>query len=244
MKTFLAGSLLTFGLCCQLHAGSVLDPCVAGSVASYQALSGGGCTVGILVFTNFTFANAGNAANLDDATGITLTPIDGGFSFTQTGGGPLQVGANEYAIYDIGWNYFVDVGPVATGASMEMDPPFGNATATQYFCNQAILRQDGAVAAPQCYDRTQGYFNPVSLTVHNPSPLTAYVPFEPPSPYGDALTQILLTGDANGGAGFDALLGTQTVFDPTPEPGTVVFGLGGLVGLAALRRRRASARLG
>jgi hypothetical protein len=230
-------SLLALGS--SLRANSLFSPCVAGTVASYESIRGG-CTVGLLVFSDFSFSNSGNAAALASDSDITLTPLAFGFSVTQTSttdpAPPLQVGINESATYNIGWHYFVDPGPRAGGADIQMDPPFGDSTITQYFCNESRLSQDGPTATPSCLlgELTN---SPVSLQVHNPSPLTASVTFTPPAAFGDVLTQIQLNGSSTQGAGFDALVSTQRIVDDIPEPFTSALGLVGLLGIAFLRRK-------
>ena len=239
--------LVAASLACSwgLQANSTFSPCVPGSVAAYEQLSGGACTVGILVFSNFNFSNAGNATVLDSASDITLTPTAGGFVFTQTSNLPIAPPIQTplgTAIYNIGWHFFIDPGPVASGANLDMDPPFGDATVTQYFCNDSSLSQDTANSTPFCFQNTfvgvsdVGFSpTPQSLTVHNPSPLHASVVFNPPATlFGDELTHIVL----NGPAGFDSVTGTLNVVGAVPEPATALLSLGSLVCMALVRRRK------
>lgn len=223
-------------------AGSSFSPCVPGTVASYEAAysvnSGIGCTVGILEFTSFNFTHTLNGNSVSDPDQVFLTPISGGFSFTQTGSTPqnpipLQVGPNSSADYDIFWHYFVDPGPRTDSSSMEMDPPFGDATVIQFFCNESTLgfNSDHVVTC-----RNDGSAVLQTNTVHNPTPLISTVTFATPSVQGDVLTRILLNGGATG-AGLDALLSTQTIIGAVPEPFSFALGLSGLSVLYLSRRR-------
>ena len=224
------------------HAGSSFSPCVPGTVASYEAAysvnSGIGCTVGILEFTSFNFTHTLNGNSVSDPDQVFLTPISGGFSFTQTGSTPqnpipLQVAPNDNADYDIFWHYFVDPGPRTDTASMEMDPPFGDATVIQFFCNESTL---GFNSDHNVTCRTDGSALLQTNTVHNPAPLISTVTFQTPSVQGDVLTRILLHG-GTGGAGFDALNSSQTIIGNTPEPFSFALGLSGLAALYLTRKR-------
>jgi len=242
LTTLAAGFAAIIACSLPLQAGSTFSPCVAGTVSSYESLSveGGGCTVGILVFTAFDFSHILNNQTVNDPDQITLTPTNGGFDFTQTSDSivpiPLQVGPNDTAIYDIFFHYFVDPGPRTDGADMSMDPPFGNATVTQFFCNESTLSFNsdnnpvcsGVGAAPPPLQ---------SFSVHNPEPLVNSITFSFPSAEGDVLTRIRLTGNGTIGAGFDSLSATQSIIDTTPEPVSMTLAFGGLLGIALLRRR-------
>jgi hypothetical protein len=250
MKRLLPVSFLVLLACSWgLQASSVFSPCVSGTVQSYERLSvnGGACTIGILVFSAFDFTSAGTDPSLDTAADITLTPTAGGFTFTQTSlnGTPLQIqaGAGETAIYNIGWHYFIDPGPHAGSADLGMDPPFGDATVTQFFCNDSSLSQDGPNATPFCSPNTFVAGppelvvspTPQSLFVHNPSPLIAHLDFNPPATlFADVLTHIVL----NGPAGFDSVTGTVTIINDTvPEPSTSFLAFGALICVGLFGRR-------
>jgi hypothetical protein len=251
MKRLLPVSFLVLLACSWgLQASSVFSPCVSGTVQSYESLSanGGACTIGILVFSGFDFSSAGTDPTLDTAAGITLTPTAGGFTFTQTGppGTQLQVGLGETAIYNIGWHYFIDPGPRAGGSDLGMDPPFGDATITQFFCNDSSLSQDGPTATPFCSPNTFVALSadvvissaPQSLFVHNPSPLTAHLDFNPPATqFADVLTSIVLDGTV-APAGFDSVIGTVTIVtDAAPEPSTSFLAFGAVICVGLLGRR-------
>jgi hypothetical protein len=233
-----------------------LTPCAPGTLASYQAMTGD-CQIGIEIFQGFTFTSSGTGpAPLYSNTDILVTPLtfpDGqsaGFQFSLDPNSPFfapdlghfQVLAGSTALYDIQYEFFFNVDPVAGSADLGMDPPFGTDTINQYYCaDVSQLNFNGPNGAPNCETFSDfGNFNRPAqvLTVNDTNPPTSWdtgivelVPLVRNSAF--VLTTISLDG-TNGASGFDDVRGAD--FVGTPEPSTIVFAAGGLLALA-LRKR-------
>lgn len=225
---------------------SNLDPvCLPGTLQAYENMSDtdpGGCSIGILNFSNFTFtASEGASYNASD---IELTPAIGGFTFSlvTTLGFPtcedgvvcFQAPPGQNAIYDAGYTFYIDPGPMVGNASLGMDPPFGNVMINQYYCADTGLQQFSVGQMPTC---TNGD-NPTVLSVNDNNPpaswTTGLVPLSPPvTTYANVLTMINLDGPA----GFDSVTGDSFVMNAAPEPATL---LAVTVGFLALALRRKS----
>lgn len=261
----LTALLSGFALASSMQAGSLASPCTTNTLAFYETLnSDHECSVGILNFLNFTFTSTGNGAN-EAATDIMVTPL-GDQSRTGIGGGftfglenpnnlPLaphfMVGLNQTATYDIGYHFDIDPAPIAEGADLGMDPPFGNVSITQSFCLDSSFGTNNFSGTSQnaglvCRggDRT---FAPQTFSVDDTNPPTSFstgnswvnhLNFNPPAQnFGNVLTEIKLDGTGlPGGSGFDSVSGTTTVVSAAPEPSTLVLALAGLL-IAGVRRR-------
>jgi hypothetical protein len=251
--TLLAALMISGGISAQ---AANLDPvCMPGTLASYEALNStdpGGCSIGMLNFTNFTFNSSGTGA-IYNANDIFLTPATGGFTFTQTSGTTappcdllttcFQTAAGTTALYDIGYTFIIDPGPQVDSASLGMDPPFGDVSIFQAYCPDSTLSLNSD-NNPQCTVvgnlAAGGTFSPQRLTVNDNMPPTSWttgvVPLVPPViNFADVLTRIDLNG-TNGVAGFDAVTGDAFVTDPTPEPFSALLTVSGLVALVFRRR--------
>jgi hypothetical protein len=245
MKTLLASLVFFLAPCLipQLEANSLLPPCVAGSLLSYQSSSGcvlGGGAGGVLIFSGFTFSvtNSDPGGNpVLDASQIELTPdpigIGGGFIFSGFQNAPVVAGQN--VTYNIDYFFLIDPGPVLTGDDLEMDPPFGNVVITQSIC------ADSFFASPtDCESNgVQGVSDsaPQTLSVDDTNPpasFSAHLNLNPPVlNFANVETAFVLTGGTTG-AGFDALTSTSTVVS-TPEPETALLGLMGLIAIGIFR---------
>ena len=146
MRTFLLLSVafLTV-LLPRMEANTSAAPCVAASLLSYE--NNGGCELGggnggILIFSNFTFSvSSSGSPTILDASQITVTPdpqgLGGGFLFD--GFNVAPVGAGQTATYDIDYSFFIDAGPISSGADLGMDPPFGNVSITESICADSFF---------------------------------------------------------------------------------------------------------
>lgn len=232
---------------------SNLDPqCTQGTLQSYEDLSdstAGGCSVGILNYSGFSFSSTSGAAY--DASSIEVSPTTGvingvplngsGFTFCLTAGCPLtgtqfQVGADQTATYDIGYHFDIDSGPQANMASLGMDPPFGDVTINQYYCVDSSLYQDGTTTTPSCSANSNaGPLQTLTVTTIPPVLTTGIVPLNPPAlNFADTLLMINLNGTGQqSGSGFTNVAAVTFV---TPEPFTMVLAAGGLL-VIALRKR-------
>ncbi|HEY3839152.1 MAG TPA: hypothetical protein VGL72_21405 [Bryobacteraceae bacterium] len=229
----------------RMEASTQDAPCIAGTLLSYESNQGGcelgGANGGILVFSGFTFSSTSSGSPVIlDASEITVTPdpqgLGGGFIFGGFTGAPVLAG--QTAQYDIDYSYFIDAGPVSSGADIGMDPPFGNVSIIEAICADSIFVQ-ATGAGPQC-EIPDDPFAPQILSVDDTNPptsLSAHLDLKPiVTSFANIQTTISLNGGSSG-AGFDSLTATSTVVDPTPEPLTLLTALGGLLVIGLLRRR-------
>jgi hypothetical protein len=159
--------------------------------------------------------------------------LGGGFNFSGFTGAPVLAG--QTAQYEIDYSYFIDAGPVSSGADIGMDPPFGNVSITESICADSIFVSTDS--GPEC-EIPSDPFPPqtLSIDVANPS---AHLDFDPiVTSFANIENTIFLNGGSSGsgGSGFDSLTATSTVVDPTPEPLTLLTALGGLLVIGLLRR--------
>jgi hypothetical protein len=185
-----------------------------------------GCSIGILDYSNFSYVPLSNAPLASD---INVAPNSQGFGFTRVDGNPFVADQGEIVQFALYYNIFIDPAPVIAGANSSLDPPHGDVSITQYFCNDAILYQ----GQTSCFPPNATAY---SLTVTPDSPI-ASIDFSTPA-YSFETVGIVFTLDGtNGPASFDGLDTTSNVI--TPEPASTlliaVFMAGGLY---RTRRRR------
>ncbi len=202
----------------------------------------GPCSAGILNFSQFSFQSFGSPAFTD--SDIFLTPIDPGTAQLGSTGfkiSGLSADPNTSATYVIDWYFAIDGGPYAGGASLGMDPPFGDVTITQSYCVDSFMSAYSPTADTSCSipgAEFNGYVPLQSLTVTVPNP-EASITFDPTAQYfADVRTIIQLNGGELG-AGFDSVSGATTIYpgDTTPEPATMLLIPAALPMLYFLRRR-------
>ncbi|HWE48231.1 MAG TPA: PEP-CTERM sorting domain-containing protein [Bryobacteraceae bacterium] len=259
-----AGSLASLVAVSSLQAGNLAPACLAGTLAQYESLTPVGsynvpfeCSVGILNYTDFT-----SSLNLDPSL-VQVTPVagvnglGGGFELTPlssvagTASDPFRVAAGNSATYYIDWFFVIDAGPVADGASLGMDPPFGDVTITQNYCTDSFFAYTDAGALecttpPTAGPNTNHISAPQTLQVSTlppPGVLSASLTFNPPAfAFASVDTVIQLNGDAGPlGSGFDGTTSAPDVIPPPaiPEPGTFVLLGGALLLVYFLRRSKA-----
>jgi hypothetical protein len=226
-----------------MEANSQAAPCGVGTLLSYEnngSCELGGGNGGILVFSNFTFSSSSTGSpTILDASQITVTPdpqgLGGGFIF---GGFNLApVGVGQTANYDIEYSYFIDAGPVSSGADIGMDPPFGNVSITESICADSVF----VVGTPnlEC-EIPNDPFAPQTFSIDDTNPpasWTNHLDLDPIVMSFASIDDTISLGGGSGGAGFDNLTATSTVVNPTPEPLTLLTTLGGLLAIGLLRRR-------
>jgi len=213
-------------------------PCVTGSLQSYiDSDLSGGCTIQDTFF-RFDFVSRVTSGNpvVATASQITVTPISTftseGFSFSAMVNGTNYFSTPSGSVtYEI--NYTVD--PATAGADMNLDPPFGDVSATQSYCLNDIL--------PSC---SHGLELAQTVSTHNaPSSLSSRIAF--PIPVSSlALVDVGTSITLNGPAGFDSL---NAVFETTtaaavPEPSGALLAFCGLSVVSALGyvKRRSAAQ--
>jgi len=223
--------------------------CTPGTLASYQAMTGD-CRIGIELFMAFQFNDTGTGTaigSLYSNSAIEVTPVSysdnasAGFTFSLASGQPLSVSSGGTAQYNIQYEFSLQIDPVATNADLGMDPPFGNVTINQYYCEDAALNFNGPNGGPNCtYPANIAVLNfaPTVLTVNDTNPpvswFTGNVELNPKiNNFANVLTTINLDGTV-GTAGFDSVTGSAFIDDfyPAPEPSTIVLVAGGLLAIA------------
>lgn len=226
-------------------ANSLPPACVSATLFDYEHnLANQQCSIGILIFQGFTFSASGKsvsnnvpAPTPDTDQQILLTPSTGGFMLSQVNGQQFSVLSGQIVNYNMGYQFVIDPAPVLEGAELGLDPPFGNVTVTQSYCNDSVFLSPSQCIAAK--DNTFVTFAPQVLLVHNPDKLDDKITFNPPAfAFGSVNTAIVLDG-TTGSAGFDATTGSSTVINvaTTPEPSTVTLGCGALL-LAFSRKYR------
>jgi hypothetical protein len=240
MKNFLLPFIVFLGALSGPLAAQTA-PCGTNTLAFYDS-PGRTCVLGedsggILEFSGFSFSAVdvtGSPTLLTDSQ-IEVTPdpvgLGGGFTFTATGSPGFAVGIGEAASYGIDYSFFLLTDPIASGASMGMDPVTGNVGIDETLC---------ADDDDTCPTFGVSSLNPPSLVCTLPN--TTAPCWENSTPI-DVLRNasisntINLTGSPNSGASFDDFTAIYTVTDSaTPEPLTSVLGFGGLVAIGLFRR--------
>jgi hypothetical protein len=181
-------------------------PCVTASLQSYiDSDLTGGCTIQDSFF-RFDFVSQVLSGDPVVATApqITVTPISTptsqGFSFSAIVNGTNYFSTPSGSVrYQVG--YTID--PATTGADLDLDPPFGDVSASQSYCLNDVLP---ACAHGQELSQTVSTANP-------PGSLGSHVNF--PIPVSNlALVDVTTVITLNGPAGFDAL---NASFSTTPQ---------------------------
>jgi hypothetical protein len=192
-------------------------PCTAGTLATYSssfAPPSLGCSIGVLDYSNFSYQGLQNAPASSD---IEVTPSgsgSNGFSFSQVGGAPFSASGEiiQFAIY---YNIVIDPAPVIPGADTHLDPPVGNVSITEYFCNDLTLQSPAHVCFP-------GESPAYSLTVTTAAP-NASVTFHPPATNFQTVEILFTLDGTHGTASFDGLDTNTLVADASiaPEPASL-----------------------
>jgi hypothetical protein len=171
-----------------------IPTCSADTLFAYQVAPAAPCAQGIIEYSAFSLTSFsvpdGSLDRLQVARQILVTPNGAGFDFSS----PLfNVGAGQTATFDIVYSDLVDPAPIEVGATLELDPPFGDITVTQTY------------STPPCETAS------VSLTVDTLHPV-ATVMFPCALTQGTVETDITLVGPA----AFDRV-GSQLLLTSIPE---------------------------
>lgn len=189
-----------------------ISPCGAATLSTYVNSfpfpASDGCAIGILDYSNFTYHPLSNAPL---ASQIFITPQGQGFGFTRTDEHPFVANLGQVVKFEIDYNILIDPAPVIAGAENRLDPPTGNVSVTEFFCN------DHQYFFPSsCFGST-----PETLKVGTPasgSPLSASIKFQHPA-VGFQTVGILFTLDGTKGpSSFDGLDTSTQVLSAAPEP--------------------------
>jgi len=257
MRTLL--SLVLFGvLATTLHANG-LSPtgCPTDSLADYisnfQSPSvgapNGPCSAGILNYSEFNFESffANSPSAMLGSSAFDLSPISPGQGNVGSTGfaispanSPNFTLTSGSALYVLDWYFAIDAGPIASGASLGMDPT-GDVSVTAEYCLDSFISAFVQGQADSCYNGPANDPDPTlqTLTV-TPADLNAFITFSTPVyEFADVRTIISLNSD-DGPAEFGGA-SSGTTIDPaptTPEPGTLLLVPGGLAFFAFFRKRR------
>lgn len=223
--------LLVVGSFSTVFAASDLPSCGTASLASYIGSTAfppvtGGCAIGILDYYNFSYIMGTGPA----ASALQVSPTGSGFEFSLASGSPITAAPGQTVSFEIDYQIVIDPAPIISGGSDNLDPPSGNVSVTEYFCNDISYVPTGFCL---------GGSTPDSLTVTTADPSKSIV-FPNPALVSEQVGIVFtLIGGANG-ASFDGLEADSTVLSLTPEPTTAGGMLLGLLALAGykLRQRR------
>jgi hypothetical protein len=207
-----------------------LPACGTDNLADYvnNNIYPSGCSIGILDYYDFTYHTVTPGTD-PAASAITVMPEVNGFSF-----GPVSAAANTTVEFEIDYDIYIDPVPRIPGASLNLDPPTGDVTVTEYFCNDVQYVYSGSCLGPA----------PFTLTVGTPGtgyPSSAVIDFgdNPATTSQQVGILFTLTGGATG-ASFDGLDAVSIVSSaPEPASAAVLFlGLLTLAGGYKLKRQR------
>jgi hypothetical protein len=208
-------SLLMAGSISSAFADSVLPSCATATLSSYIAntvFPGGGCAIGDLDYYQFSYHAVSNAPS-DTAILVSQSALGTGFNFSLVNGLPFTAAAGEIVEFEIDYNILIDPAPVIPQGKLSVDPPSGDVTITQYYCNDKPYEGSG-----YCL----GGLAPI-LQVGTPEtglPYSATITFSKPVTTSQG-TGILFTLEGLNGkpSTFDGVDSTSTlVYLDTPEP--------------------------
>jgi hypothetical protein len=214
-------ALLLFAGCFSSDFAGPLPACSTGNLGDYvnNNIFPNGCYIGILDYYDFTYHTVTPGTD-PAASAITVTPEVNGFSF-----GPVSAAANTTVEFEIDYDIYIDPVPRIPGASLTIDPPTGDVSVTEYFCNDVAYVYTGSCLGPA----------PFTLTVGTPGsgfPSSAVINFgdNPASTSQQVGILFTLTGGATG-ASFDGL-DAVSIVSSVPEPVPAASLLLGLLTLA------------
>ena len=252
--TYVLSTLIgsAIGLQAQLAPPPALDtPCIAQSLTNYLNMfgtdsNGAGCSIGIQNFSEFAFPTRTGTGGFtpDTSDQIEVTPAIGGFTISQIGG-QFSVGDNQTALYQINYRFDIDPVPTASGASLGMDPPFGDVSIDQLYCADSTFFHNSDNGITSC-DTGNNFFAPQDLHVDDTNPplpgtlvsswTTGLVPLNP-IVMNFATTELIISLDGTNlllGSGFDSATGDT--FIAGPEPSAWLLILGGLLVMIMSKR--------
>jgi hypothetical protein len=226
---------------CFLAVGSLallqanpLTPCAANTLLSYQdntAFPTNGCSIGVLDYFDFSYHAVSNAPS---ASAIEVTPSGQGFSFSLVSGAPFTASVGQVVQFEIDYNVLIDPAPILGGGDLSLDPPSGNVSVTEYYCNDGVYVYTGQCFGIPLEKLTVGTIPPLTLS--------ASLTFANPATRFQE-TGILFTLDGtNGPSSFDGLDTDLTVVN-MPEPNTGRLAGAALASTVILLAARARRRL-
>jgi MYXO-CTERM domain-containing protein len=209
-------------------------PCVSGSLATYQALGSGGCTIGNNLFSSFGTVPGTTGATEFSPSAVSITPSGGSGSpqllFSVDGGAMAGQLFETIFTYQISGNHYLQSNITLANSSESGD---GAVTDIQNLCAGGTFGSDGVTGCtgtPLSLLTVDGIQNTDQTALATPALLSVTDDFTIDG--GTA-------GSAAGGT-FTDQFQAQTTPTPTPEPsGMLPFGILILL-IAALWRRRST----
>ena len=230
MKLLLPLLLLAFSVTSFANPSGSIGPCGTATLAVYEAdypsPASSACNIGILDYSYFSYHALSNAPSNTD---ILLTPGTNGFGFTQVGGAPFVASKGEIVQFEIDYTLVIDPAPVIGGADNRVDPPVGDVSIFEFFCNDQQYSFEGKCSGG----------NPQTLKVGTKStgyPLSASIIFNPAATNFQTVGILFTLDGTNGVSSFDGLDTSVTL---SPEPAYI--SLVGILLIAAglkFRKRR------
>lgn len=233
-----------------LHAeGLSSTPCptdtLANYISHYQSSTvgqpDGPCALGVLNFSGFSFLSFfGNSpSSMLGSSGFDLTPIsptqNGNTGFTISPVNPPFSLISGNATYVIDWYFSIDAGPIASGASLGMDPT-GDVAVTADYCLDSYMTAFIPGQPSSCYGGSGGASPALQSLTVTPADTQGSIVFPTPGyEFADVRTIISLNSDA-GPAVFDSASSDSNI---APEPTTWLLAPGGVLLYSLLRKRLA-----
>lgn len=225
MKLALMLAVCGFGLTLNVHA----NPCVAGSLATYESLGASGCTIGTNVVSSFTSLSGITGATELAPDTVSITPFGGagdpGLEFSVNDSVDAPPLLETIFTYQISGNPYTQSQIVLSNSSETVD---GAVTDIQNICEDGNFGPDGVDGCPGVSDSLltlDGIINTDS------TPLSALSFL---SVTDDFTLDPGTSGSASGGVFTDQFTASTTV----PEPRmTVLLGALGLALAATCKRR-------
>lgn len=169
----------------------------------------GGCAIGILDYYNFSYHPVSNAPL---ASAIQVSPDATGFSFSGLSGAAITAAAGTTVQFEIDYQIVIDPAPILSGGDLQFDPPKGDVTVTEYFCNDIPYSYTGL-----CLGGT----TPDTLTLHTLScgsfPCSATITFPDPALKSQQVGLLFTLVGGTTGASFDSL-SADAIVVASPEP--------------------------
>jgi hypothetical protein len=237
-------SLVMAGSFSTVFASSILPSCGTDTLSDYinnTVFPGGGCAIGVLDYYQFSYHTFNNpndplASNLL----VSLSNQGLGFNFSQVNGQPITAAAGTTVQFEIDYDIVIDPAPVIPQGKLSIDPPSGDVTITQYFCNDVQY-----VFTNLCLGGI-----PLTLQVGTPEtglPQSRTITFVKPAATSQGIGLLFTLDGINGASSsFDGVDSTSTIlYLDTPEPTTaasLLLGLLTLFGGYKLRKQRNPAK--
>lgn len=209
----------------------MLQTCSSDTLSNYSnnLTFPSGCAIGILDYSTFSYHPISNAPLASD---IVVTPSGQGFDFTQAGNKPFIANTGQIVQFEIDYNILIDPAPLIGGARLRLDPPSGDVSITEFFCNDGQYFFSG-----RCFGSP---VNTLKVGTIPPLSLTNSIAFPDPAQRFQEVGILFTLDGTNGPSSFDGLEADSSVIYPTPEPEVALisgFLFSALLAVYRLKRR-------